>query len=251
MKKLKLQLLVLMISLTSFAQVGIGTTTPNGALDITSTNEGLLIPRIALENTITATVATPTISEMVYNTFTSAVGPNQVTPGFYYWDGAKWVQQLSNSFTQTFTQTSSNGINTAGSYVNINGLTANSFVAPYSGNYQFIFLGYLGAGRLTGGGTTIGVTEGNFRFTVNGVDNIKYLHSETFKLGGGGKTEFYQLFNEITIIVNVTLVSGATCNLNVSYDGLGSNDLATPENVIGNSLVYGNFCSVNVTYTGK
>lgn len=71
-----------------FAQVGIGTAAPNGALDIVSSNDGLLIPRIALANTTTATVLTPTISELVYNTATV----NDVMPGYYYWDGAKWVR---------------------------------------------------------------------------------------------------------------------------------------------------------------
>lgn len=74
------------------AQVGVGTTSPNGALDVTSTNNGLLIPRIALSATNVATVITPTTSEIVYNTNTSAVGPNQVTPGFYYWNGTLWIR---------------------------------------------------------------------------------------------------------------------------------------------------------------
>lgn len=73
------------------AQVGIGTVTPSGTLDITSTNDGLLIPRIALSATNVATVLTPTVSELVYNTFTSALGPNQVAPGYYYWNGTLWV----------------------------------------------------------------------------------------------------------------------------------------------------------------
>ena len=85
------------------AQVGIGTTSPNGALDITSTDNGLLIPRVALSATNVATVVTPTTSELVYNTFTSAVGPNQVTPGFYFWDGSLWVRlnQTNNNWTLT------------------------------------------------------------------------------------------------------------------------------------------------------
>ena len=76
----------------STGQVGIGTPGPNGALDVTSTTDGILIPRVALSATNVATVSTPTISEIVYNTFTSAVGPNQVTPGFYYWNGIIWVK---------------------------------------------------------------------------------------------------------------------------------------------------------------
>lgn len=79
----------------AFAQVGISTPTPNGALDITSANDGLLIPRIALTNTTTATVITPTVSELVYNT----ASINDVTPGYYYWDGANWVRLTSGPKT--------------------------------------------------------------------------------------------------------------------------------------------------------
>ena len=79
------------------AQVGIGNTNPQGALDIVSTNDGLLLPRVALIATNIATINTPTISEMVYNTASSATGPNQVTPGFYYWDGLLWVKVVTGS----------------------------------------------------------------------------------------------------------------------------------------------------------
>ena len=79
----------------TFAQVGIGTTIPNGALDVTATTDGLLMPRVALVNTTTATVVTPTISELVYNTATAG----DVTPGFYYWDGGKWIRLISSTST--------------------------------------------------------------------------------------------------------------------------------------------------------
>ncbi|WP_179019879.1 hypothetical protein [Winogradskyella forsetii] len=62
------------------AQVGIGTTTPNGALEITSTTDGLLIPRVALIDLTTLTVATPTESELVFNTTSNGT----VEPGYYY-----------------------------------------------------------------------------------------------------------------------------------------------------------------------
>ncbi|SCY82965.1 hypothetical protein [Flavobacterium caeni] len=70
------------------AQVGVGTTAPNAALDISAANDGLLIPRVALANTTTATVLTPTASELVYNTATAG----DVTPGFYYWSGTAWIR---------------------------------------------------------------------------------------------------------------------------------------------------------------
>jgi hypothetical protein len=100
-------LFLLLLSQQIFSQIGIGTTTPNGALDITSTNDGVLIPRIALTATNLATVLTPTVSEMVYNTATSATGANQVTPGFYYWNGTLWVRVVdtdNNTSFNTFSQ---------------------------------------------------------------------------------------------------------------------------------------------------
>ena len=80
----------------SIAQVGIGTTTPDPSsiLEVSSTNQGFLMPRIAL--TSTADTATITGAEatglLIYNTATVA----DVIPGFYYWDGAVWVPLRSN-----------------------------------------------------------------------------------------------------------------------------------------------------------
>jgi hypothetical protein len=100
--------LFLLINISIMAQVGVGTTTPQATMDITSTNDGLLIPRIALSATNVATVLTPTTSELVYNTATSAVGPNQVTPGFYYWDGTLWIR-LSSGATNDWALTGNAG----------------------------------------------------------------------------------------------------------------------------------------------
>jgi len=70
------------------AQVGVGTTTPEGALDVSSTTNGFIPPRVALLTSLT----TPTITNpqggalvrgtMVYNT-TNGSG---FTPGYYYWE---------------------------------------------------------------------------------------------------------------------------------------------------------------------
>ena len=86
--------LLFLMSTGMIAQVGIGTTTPAGALDVTSTNDGLLVPRVALTITTSASpLTTPTTSEMVYNTATVA----DVVPGYYYWNGTKWVPLLSGN----------------------------------------------------------------------------------------------------------------------------------------------------------
>ncbi|MFZ1691755.1 MAG: hypothetical protein WAT74_01045 [Flavobacteriales bacterium] len=54
---------------------------------------GLLVPRVALTATnVAAPVVGPAASLLVYNTATAGVAPNNVIPGYYYWNGAVWVR---------------------------------------------------------------------------------------------------------------------------------------------------------------
>ena len=64
MKKIFLCAVFIAASFTSIAQVGIGTTTPNGALDIKSSNRGLVMPRVAN----TTVVKNPNGGEVVNGT---------------------------------------------------------------------------------------------------------------------------------------------------------------------------------------
>ena len=81
---------------TSTVNVGVGTTIPRGVLDVTSSVNGIVIPRVALTSLLVQTpIANPQggsleISTLVYNTATAGVCPNNVYPGFYYWNGTKW-----------------------------------------------------------------------------------------------------------------------------------------------------------------
>ena len=72
------------INLTAFAQVGINTNTPeaSAALDVTSTEGGILIPR--LTETQRDAITSPATGLMVFQT-------DQMT-GFYFFDGAVWAQ---------------------------------------------------------------------------------------------------------------------------------------------------------------
>ena len=114
LKKIKFTLLIVFSTISTYAQVGIGTTTPLGSLDVTSTSDGILIPRVALTNTTTATVSTPTKSELVYNTATSG----DVTPGYYYWETTptvasdRWVR-LSTAAGNDWAVTGNAGTNPA------------------------------------------------------------------------------------------------------------------------------------------
>ncbi|MBK6343882.1 MAG: hypothetical protein IPF41_15205 [Flavobacteriales bacterium] len=54
---------------------------------------GLLVPRVALTATnVAAPVVAPAASLLVYNTATAGVAPNNVVPGYYYWNGVVWVR---------------------------------------------------------------------------------------------------------------------------------------------------------------
>jgi hypothetical protein len=257
MKKLQL-ILMLLITLSSFSQVGIGTTTPNGALDINSTTTGLVLPRVVLTAT---NVATPIVNPnggvlvagtTVYNTNTTG-GTYGVTPGFYFWDGSKWISQFQRVFSNKYVQSADLTVNTNGTYNTIVG-TNSSFVAPFTGTYQFIFKGYLGAKIINSGNDVVGFVEGNFRLTINGNNNEGYSHSESFKRGNGNGagTSYYELFNEVTLIINVPLVSGATCTFSGSYNGVADDNITTPNpHVVGKIAGLGNKCNLTVTYIGQ
>jgi len=63
MKKVLLCAAFIAASFTSIAQVGVGTTTPEAALDVVSTNSGVLLPRVAN----IAAVTTPVNGMLIYD----------------------------------------------------------------------------------------------------------------------------------------------------------------------------------------
>jgi hypothetical protein len=93
----KILTLVLLLPFLSMAQVGVNTTNPKAALDIESTNNGVLIPRVQLTSILDiTTVINPNlgpleISTLVYNIAAAGVVPNDVVAGFYYWNGSQWI----------------------------------------------------------------------------------------------------------------------------------------------------------------
>lgn len=83
-------------TMISYSQIGIGTTTPNAALEIASTTNGVVIPRIALTSKlIQAPVVNPQggglpEGTLIWNTATAGISPNNITPGFYFWSAGNW-----------------------------------------------------------------------------------------------------------------------------------------------------------------
>lgn len=124
MKRLLFNLLVCVIIQSASAQsVGIGTTTPDASaqLDVSNTSKGILIPR--LTSAQRSAINNPATSLLVFQT--------DGTPGFYYYNGAAWVN-LTNGYT-----------------VNSNGIAA----SPYNG-LTTTLAGSGSSGAADGTGTT-------------------------------------------------------------------------------------------------
>jgi microcystin-dependent protein len=168
------------LSLTTYGQnVGIGTSSPNAALDVNAANNGILIPRVALTGTGSASPLTsPTTSTMVYNTATAGSGATAVSPGFYYWNGSAWVRVIdNNSLSGATTVSNTSGTNTLSTTVNgvtgtgvniINsnalGLTGNNLTATINGigSSAQSLSGLSLSGDVTGtlAGSTVGKIQG-------------------------------------------------------------------------------------------
>ena len=99
-----LHLFFIFIAMTGFAQTGIGTTTPSASakLEVAATDKGFLPPRVALTATNVFTPITGTAASaaglLIYNTATAGSAPNNVVPGYYYWNGSAWNSTACRSW---------------------------------------------------------------------------------------------------------------------------------------------------------
>jgi hypothetical protein len=86
-------ILLILFSINSYSQVGIGTTNPDSdallELDASISIGGLLLPRVSLTSTSSFAPLSAHVEGMsVYNTNTAG----DVRPGQYYNDGSKWIR---------------------------------------------------------------------------------------------------------------------------------------------------------------
>lgn len=98
MKKYILLFVLAFIGYSSYAQIGIGTKTPDesSALDVKLPNKGVLLSRVSLTGTTDiTTIPSAANSLTVYNTATAG----DVVPGYYYWNtvAAKWIRLIDSS----------------------------------------------------------------------------------------------------------------------------------------------------------
>ena len=241
------------------AQVGIGTTSPNGSLDVVSTDDGLLIPRISLTATNVATVITPTVSELVYNTATSGVGINQVTPGYYYWDGSLWIRLATGNATASWALTGNAGTTAATNFL---GTTDDIDLVFRRNNIRAGFIGnpvYDVSFDFINGNTSFGAnsllnptlnfaTQSGVRNTAIGVNVMPGLTSGRLNTGIGE----FALFSNTTGIANTAVGSGTLFSNSIGINNVAIGRQALTSSNADNNTAVG-FASLrnNTSGTGN
>lgn len=234
--KVLITCIILVFSVSaSIAQVGIGTVTPEGVLDLnddSGTNKyGLVLPRVALTRTDLATpivdpdpgaaIGTLPVGTVVYNTVTTSFGDYSVYPGIYMWDGVDWINEFPKKNAEIFKQDNSLGALrtvTTGSYQNIPGLINRTFTPAYSGTYKIEVSVNWGGGYVlnSGFGTDVAVMSGIFKFTFDGVDELIPAHTWSGRHGGG--TQYYDIWEQSTMVIYKELVANTPYTLSLSFD---------------------------------
>jgi hypothetical protein len=135
----------------TYAQTGIGTTIPNASakLEVASSTQGFLPPRIALtatnDNTTIKNAAgtsiTPATGLLIYNTATAGSAPNNVVPGYYYWNGSSWVNFIASNTSTGLTNDQVGTSYTLTSADNGKIITLNNS-SPIALNVPYFFVGF-------------------------------------------------------------------------------------------------------------
>lgn len=191
-KRIGLVLTIVCLSThSSIAQIGIGTTTPEGAIDVSGSNSGLLFPRVALNSTLdVTTVVNPNGGNLaagttVFNTNNSALGADDVQLGVYTFDGTRWQPQFSREDYALYKQTGGcfrapiqSGALEYATASRLDGLNREIFTPKYSGMYRIEVKTNFGAGKIqdftTGSESYISLatSEGAFFFKFEGNGRI-------------------------------------------------------------------------------
>jgi hypothetical protein len=174
---MKKTLFLLLVSFYAFSQTGIGTTTPNASakLDVYSTNKGFLPPRIALTGTTDAsTISSPVAGLLIYNTASAGTAPNNVVPGYYFWNGSSWINFIASNTSTGLTNDQTGTSYTLTSADNGKIITLNN-AGAITLNVPYFFVGFncmvlqKGAGQVTltiNGATTNIYNRYNFTKTA-------------------------------------------------------------------------------------
>lgn len=214
----------------SHGQVGIGTASPNTSamLDISSTNSGLLIPRVALTSVSdVTTIASPATSLLVYN---SGFAPN----GYYYFNGTIWVQ-LATVNSANWTLTGNAGTSSATNFL---GTTDDVDLVFRRFNVRAGFIGNpsvaSGNKNTSFGGNSLNAAGTGIRNTAIGTNVMPSNTTGQLNVAIGDQTMFSNLGGSTNTAIGVgALYSNTSGNSNVA---VGRNAL-TSANASNNTAI--------------
>lgn len=237
--------MLICFSFLSHSQVGINTTSPEGVLDVSSTNSGIVFPRVALtaRNVSTPVVnpntgGAPVNGTYVFNTTTTSTGTNDVYPGLYVWYNNEWVAQFQKTDSKVFEQTNrgAEGLRTVNGVNAIPGFVNETFTPKFSGTYKVEIIVNYGGGFAKEAETEArtDVTNLNYglshrhtfdrshnvvsqegQFTFNGTEYNVYANSySTYNSG----QRYYAIWFQTSYILYLDLVSGTDYNFNMIFN---------------------------------
>jgi hypothetical protein len=273
----KIFILFLLLNVYSIrAQVGIGTSSPKGVLDVESTQYGVVYPSVALTATnVEAPVINPTTDPLetgttVYNTNTTNNGSFDVEPGIYSWDGNIWVRHYYKRQVEGFKQTGILRTKSAGSFQVVPGFPTaqpKTFFAKYTGLYKIeLKLNYGGGAMVDNSDINVGLFEGDFQFTFSGSTSSPFIiHAKSFStfnkyIGGISGTQFSNISSQVYKTIYVNLVSGTTYTFSLEFDQYPDPDPALGTGYLNNGNSGGGngdgrgyvgkdiFCIIEFTY---
>lgn len=225
------------------AQVGIGTDSPKGMLDVTSSNHGIVYPSVALTSTQTAApVINPATGDhslvdgtTIYNTNTTNTGAHDVEPGIYSWNAtnSEWVTHFFIRQVELFEQSSTLRTEANLGFEDVPGLGQldfQSFTAQYSGLYRIELKVNYGGGRVrNNNGVNAVMAQGDFRFNWDGSNNDFTVNAiSSFNRGVDSGVNYENIWAETFKVIYVNLTAQQTYNFYLQFDALDD------PNLIGN-----------------
>jgi hypothetical protein len=211
----------------------------NSALEIEASDKGLLLPRIALVSTTSASPLTSAIvaGMTVYNTATIA----DVTPGFYYYNGIKWIRVADAA---AGTVAASNGLSVNGGTVKLGGALISPTIIGTDAANTFALAGLqtglvtddvllsnggvvkkIGAASFLNGATTVSNTSSanNLSTTVNGKTGtvVPMINSNALSSSANTLTSTVNgIVGTTAPIINSNALSSSVNTLTSSVNGI-------------------------------
>jgi len=224
--------LIFSFTLNGYSQIGIGTNTPNGMLDITSANSGLVYPIVSLTRTDTQTITNPRNGlevlggTTVYNTNTTSNGIHSVYEGLYVWDATsdKWIPQFNKKDYATRSQNVDVRA-ISGSSATID-FDDDTFTPKYSGVYKISLLAHYGGGQVRNPNSSYHVNfaaqECNFTFSINSNSYSFSLQSYSGTnrddaFVGSGTIRYSDSYTQASYVIEETLIAGTTYTFSLAF----------------------------------